>query len=108
EADDALVKRGLARLHETLEGLVTKGRLEARAREAVLARMAGTTRLEDLKSSPLAAEAMTEKQALKNETFAKLARICSPTTILASNTSSCNVTAMAAATQRPALVLGLH
>ena len=108
EADDALVKRGLARLHETLEGLVTKGRLEARAKDAALARIAGTTRLEDLKSSDLVVEAMTENQALKNETFAKLDRICPPTTILASNTSSCNVTAMAAATRRPALVLGLH
>jgi 3-hydroxybutyryl-CoA dehydrogenase len=108
EADDALVKRGLGRLHETLEGLVSKGRLEARAQEAALARIAGTTRLEDLKSSDLVVEAMTENQALKNETFAKLDRICPPTTILASNTSSCNVTAMAAATRRPALVLGLH
>jgi 3-hydroxybutyryl-CoA dehydrogenase len=108
EADDALVKRGLARLHETLEGLVTKGRLEPRAKEAALARIAGTTRLEDLKSSDLVVEAMTENQMLKNETFAKLDRICPPTTILASNTSSCNVTAMAAATRRPALVLGLH
>jgi 3-hydroxybutyryl-CoA dehydrogenase len=108
EADDALVKRGLGRLHETLEGLVSKGRLEARAKEAALARIAGTTRLEDLKSSDLVVEAMTENQALKNETFAKLDRICPPPTILASNTSSCNVTAMAAATRRPALVLGLH
>src|SRR3989442_12948819 len=51
---------------------------------------------------------MTENQPLKNETFAKLDRICPPSTILASNTSSCNVTAMAAATRRPGLVLGLH
>jgi 3-hydroxybutyryl-CoA dehydrogenase len=108
EADDALVKRGLARLHETFEGLVTKGRLDARAKDAALARIAGTTRLEDLKSSDLVIEAMTESQTLKNETFAKLDRICPPATILASNTSSCNVTAMAAATRRPALVLGLH
>jgi 3-hydroxybutyryl-CoA dehydrogenase len=108
EADDALVKRGLARLHETLEGLVTKGRLDARAKDAALARIAGTTRLEDLKSSDLVIEAMTENQTLKNETFAKLDRICPSATILASNTSSCNVTAMAAATRRPALVLGLH
>src|SRR5256884_9756006 len=51
---------------------------------------------------------MTENQALKNETFAKLHKICAPHAILASNTSSCNVTAMAAATGRPAQVLGLH
>ena len=108
EADDALVKRGLMRLSETLEGLVKRGKMEARDRDAAVGRIAGTTRLEDLKSSDLVVEAMTENQALKNETFAKLDRICPPTTILASNTSSCNVTAMAAATKRPGQVLGLH
>jgi len=108
EADDELVKRGLGRLHETLEGLVSKGKLDAKARDAIQARVAGTTRLEDLKSCDLVIEAMTENQPLKNETFAKLDRICPPSTILASNTSSCNVTAMAAATRRPGLVLGLH
>src|SRR3989454_2059309 len=51
---------------------------------------------------------MTEHQALKNETFAKLDRIAAPHAILASNTSSCNVTAMAAATRRSGQVLGLH
>jgi 3-hydroxybutyryl-CoA dehydrogenase len=108
EADDQLVKRGLTRLHETLEGLVKRGKLEARDRDGAVARIAGTTRLEDLKSSDLVVEAMTENQTLKNETFAKLDRICPPSTILASNTSSCNVTAMAAATKRPGQVLGLH
>jgi 3-hydroxybutyryl-CoA dehydrogenase len=108
EADAQLVKRGLTRLHETLEGLVKRGKIEERDRDAAVGRIAGTTRLEDLKSSDLVVEAMTENQALKNETFAKLDRICPPTTILASNTSSCNVTAMAAATKRPGQVLGLH
>jgi len=108
EADDELVKRGLMRLHETLEGLVKRGKIEARDRDAAVGRIAGTTRLEDLKSSDLVVEAMTENQALKNETFAKLDRICPPATVLASNTSSCNVTAMAAATKRPGQVLGLH
>jgi len=108
EANDELVKQGLGRLHETLEGLVGKGKLDAKARDATQARIAGTTRLEDLKSCDLVIEAMTENQPMKNETFAKLDRICPPSTILASNTSSCNVTAMAAATRRPGLVLGLH
>src|SRR5574341_1819509 len=108
EANDALVTRGLARLRETLEGLVAKGKLDAKTRDDALARIAGTTRLEDLKSCDLVVEAMTENQALKNETFAKLDRICPPHAILATNTSSCNVTAMAAATKRPGQVLGLH
>src|SRR6266478_1782005 len=108
EANDELVKRGLERLRQTLEGLVAKGKLEAKAKDETLGRIAGTTRLEELKASDLVVEAMTENQVLKNETFARLDRICPPHAILASNTSSCNVTAMAAATKRPDQVLGLH
>jgi 3-hydroxybutyryl-CoA dehydrogenase len=108
EASDELVGRGLGRLRETLEGLAAKGKLDARAKDEALARIAGTTRLDDLKGSDLVVEAMTENQQLKNETFAKLDRICPPHALLATNTSSCNVTAMAAATRRPGQVLGLH
>src|SRR5262249_35854293 len=60
------------------------------------------------KTCDIVVEAITENQQVKNETFAALDRICPPATILASNTSSCNVTAMAAATKRPGQVLGLH
>jgi len=108
EANDELVKRGLARLRETLEGLVAKGKLDAKAKDDALARIAGTTRLDDLKTCDLVVEAMTENQALKNETFAKLDRICPSHALLVTNTSSCNVTGMAAATKRPGQVLGLH
>src|ERR671935_112455 len=71
EANDELVKRGLERLRQTLEGLVAKGKLEARAKDETLGRIAGTTRLEDLKASDLVIEAMTENEAL---TLARLAR----------------------------------
>ena len=108
EANDELVARGLGRLRETLEGLAARGKLDARAKDETLGRIAGTPRLEDLKACDLVIEAMTENQALKNETFAKLDRICPPHALLASNTSSCNVTAMAAATTRPGQVLGMH
>jgi 3-hydroxybutyryl-CoA dehydrogenase len=108
EANDDLLQRGLSRLRQTLDGLVERGRLEATARDATVARLTGSTRLEDLASCDLVVEAITENQALKNETFAKLDRICAPAALLATNTSSCNVTAMAAATKRPGQVVGLH
>ena len=108
EASDELVRRGLGRLRETLDGLAARGKLDARAKDEALDRIAGTPRLEDLKACDLVIEAMTENQPLKNETFAKLDAICPPHALLASNTSSCNVTAMAAATKRPGQVLGLH
>ncbi len=108
EANDALLERGLGGLRATLDGLVARGKLEARAKDDVLDRLRGTTRLEDLGGVDLVVEAITENQPAKNETFARLDRICPPHAILASNTSSCNVTAMAAATKRPDQVLGLH
>lgn len=108
EANEELVRRGLTRLRETLDGLAAKGKLDATARDATLARIAGSARLEDVKACDIVVEAMTENQALKNETFAKLDTICAPSAILATNTSSCNVTAIAAATEHPGRVLGLH
>jgi 3-hydroxybutyryl-CoA dehydrogenase len=108
EANQEFLDRGLGGLRTTLEGLVARGKLEATAKEATLGRITGGVGLEHLKDCDLVIEAITENQALKNETFAKLDRVCAADAILASNTSSCNVTAMAAATKRPARVLGLH
>jgi 3-hydroxybutyryl-CoA dehydrogenase len=108
EATPELLDRGLGNLRTTLEGLVARSKLEATARDATLGRITGTARVEDLKDCDLVIEAITENQALKNETFARLDRICPAHAILASNTSSCNVTGMAAATKRPGRVLGLH
>ena len=108
EANDALLERGLGGLRATLDGLVARGKLEARAKDEIISHVRGTVRLEDLSEVDLVVEAITENQPIKNETFARLDRICPPHAILASNTSSCNVTALAAATKRPSLVLGLH
>jgi 3-hydroxybutyryl-CoA dehydrogenase len=108
EANDAFLERGLGGLRSTLEGLVARGKLDTRAKDDILGRLTGTTRLDELAGVDLVIEAITENQPLKNETFARLDRICASHTILASNTSSCNVTGMAAATKRPQQVLGLH
>ncbi len=108
EANQELLDKGLGGLRKTLEGLVTKAKLAAGEKDAILSRISGATRLEDLGTCDLVVEAITENQQLKNETFARLDRICPPHAILASNTSSCNITAMAAATKRPGRVLGLH
>jgi len=108
EADQQLLDRGLAGLKASLDALVAKAKINQKARDDAVARLTGSTRLEELKGCDLVIEAITENQALKNETFAKLDRISPPHALLASNTSSCNITAMAAATRRPGQVLGLH
>jgi 3-hydroxybutyryl-CoA dehydrogenase len=108
EATQELLDRGLGGMRRSLDGLVAKAKLDERGRDDILGRIKGAVGLEALRDCDLVIEAITENQPLKNETFAKLDRICPPQTLLASNTSSCNVTAMAAATKRPAQVLGLH
>ena len=108
EATRELLDRGLGGISKALDGLVARGKMEAATKGEILGRLQGATRLEDLKGCDLVIEAITENQPLKNETFAKLDAICPPHAILATNTSSCNITAMAAATKRPGQVLGLH
>lgn len=108
EANEGLLDKGLSGIRKTLDGLVAKTKLDAQEKDAILGRITGGTRLEDLKACDIVVEAISENQSLKNETFAKLDRICPPHVVLASNTSSCNITAMAAATKRPGQVLGLH
>ena len=108
EANQELLDRGLGGIKRTLEALVARAKLEERAKDDALGRLKGATSFDALKDVDLVIEAITENQPLKNETFAKLDAICPPHALLASNTSSCNVTAMAAATKRPGQVLGLH
>ena len=108
EANRELLDRGLASIRRNLDGLVEKGRLEASQRDAAWGRLTGTLRLEDLREADLVIEAITENAALKKETFARLDQVCPPHALLASNTSSCTVTELAAATTRPGQVLGLH
>jgi 3-hydroxybutyryl-CoA dehydrogenase len=108
EATRELLDKGLGGIRKNLEALVAKAKLDERNRQDTLGRLKGATELDALKDCDLVIEAITENQALKNETFAKLDRICPAHALLASNTSSCNVTAMAAATRRPGQVLGLH
>jgi 3-hydroxybutyryl-CoA dehydrogenase len=108
EATQPLLDRGLGTIKSNLEALVAKAKIDQSARDQILGRLNGAIRLEELKGCDIVIEAMTENQALKNETFAKLDALCPSGALLASNTSSCNVTAMAAATKRPGQVVGLH
>jgi 3-hydroxybutyryl-CoA dehydrogenase len=108
EADQALLDRGLQGIHRSLDGLVDKGRVSPEQRAAARSRLSGSLRLEDLGGVDFVIEAITENPAIKKETFARLDRICPSHAILASNTSSCTITELAAATKRPAQVLGTH
>ena len=67
-----------------------------------------TTSLEDLADCDLVVEAIVEELDAKRELFAELERICRPDAVLATNTSALSVTEIAAATERPERVVGMH
>ncbi len=108
EVDEAAAERGRGAIGKSLERAVSKGKLAAEDRAAILGRIELTTALEDLKGADIVIEAVTEDLAVKNEMFAVLDGVCGPETIFASNTSSLTIADMAAATSRPDRVVGLH
>ncbi|MFL5448090.1 MAG: 3-hydroxyacyl-CoA dehydrogenase family protein, partial [Gemmatimonadales bacterium] len=103
-----LLERGRAGIQKSMGKLVEKGKLLAADRDAASARLSFTTEMADLKDCDIVIEAVTEDLALKNELWRELDRLCPPSTIFASNTSSLTIAAMAAATQRPDRFVGLH
>ncbi len=102
------VERGLGTIGTGLQRRVDKGRMDAATRDAVLARITPTTDRAALAPATVVIEAAPEDLALKQELFAALDTICGPEAILASNTSSLPITALAAATAHPGRVAGMH
>ena len=85
-----------------------RGRWSAAEAEAAAARLRAAPRLEDLAGCELVIEAAPEDLELKRELFARLAEVCGAEAILATNTSSLSVTAIAAGVERPERVCGMH
>ena len=108
ELTDELADRGRATIAHYLDRGVEKGRLTAGDRDAALARLALTTDLADLAGCDLVIEAVLEELELKREVFAELDRLTRPDAILATNTSALSVAEIAAATQHPERVVGMH
>ena len=108
EITEDLVQKGRGNIEKSLARAVDKGKLGADERSAVLGRVHTATDLEALKDCDIIIEAVTEDLQLKNDMFRTLDRVCPQHTIFASNTSSLTIAEMAAATQRPDRVVGLH
>jgi len=102
------IDAGIGRVQNFLKSSRERGRITAEQEQETLDRFRTTTRLEDCKDAQLVIEAAPEKLELKREIFQQLDAICAPETLLASNTSSFNITAIAAATRQQERVLGLH
>ncbi|HET7151852.1 MAG TPA: 3-hydroxybutyryl-CoA dehydrogenase [Candidatus Acidoferrum sp.] len=108
EVSAELVDKGLKGIERNLSRLVEKGMITEAAKGEIRGRLKGTTSIEDLKNSDLIIEAIIEQLPAKRELFAALDKICPPSTIFASNTSSLTITEIATATKRPQRFVGLH
>jgi 3-hydroxybutyryl-CoA dehydrogenase len=93
---------------KSLEKAVQRGKLDAADRDAALARLTVSTRLDDLADADLVVEAVVEELDVKQALFENLDEICRPGAILATTTSSLPVVECAVATKRPGDVVGLH
>jgi len=104
----AYAERGLEKIGETFQRSVDKQRIDRAEAEAALARITPTADLNALSAARIAIEAAPEDVDLKRDLFAQLDRICPPESILASNTSSLSIAALAGATRRADRVAGMH
>ena len=95
-------------LERSLDKAVARGKLDAADRDAALARVSGTTHLDDMADRDLVVEAVVEDLAVKTVLFEALDEICKTGAIIATTTSSLAVVDLAAATKYPADVVGLH
>ena len=104
---DAL-DRGLATLRKNYESPVKKGKLKPEKYEQRMSLLSTTLSYDDLKDADLVIEAVFEELGVKEQVFKSLDRVMKPGAILASNTSTLDLNKIAAFTQRPADVVGLH
>jgi 3-hydroxybutyryl-CoA dehydrogenase len=102
------VDKGLATIERSLGKLVAKGRLSQEDADAALSRLSTGIDRTLCANVDLVVEAIPEIPDLKFSTFAELDQICKASTILASNTSSISINEIAAATNRPSQVIGMH
>ena len=108
DINDDIIKASEARLNKGLDKLVAKGKMDEAGKKAITDKMTFTTDLAAAADADLVVEAAIEKLEIKKSIFAELDKICKPETILATNTSSISITAIAAATQRPDKFIGMH
>ena len=108
DVEQRFLDRGLDTIAKNLEREVSKNKITAEQRAQALARIAPGVGRGALAQCDFVVEAATEKLDIKAELFRELDRICRPEIILATNTSSISITKLAALTQRPEKVIGMH
>jgi 3-hydroxybutyryl-CoA dehydrogenase len=102
------IERGMATITKILARSVEKAKMTDDEKDAVLGRIKTSTEMQDMSAVDFVVEAATENEALKFQIFNGLDEICKPGVILATNTSSIPIGRIAAQTQRPEKVIGMH
>ncbi|MAX34561.1 MAG: 3-hydroxybutyryl-CoA dehydrogenase [Euryarchaeota archaeon] len=105
---EEFVDKGIATIEKSLAKLVSKERMTQTDADAARSRISGATDRTAAADADLVVEAIPEIPELKFSTFAELDQICKEGAILASNTSSISINEIAAATNRPNRVIGMH
>lgn len=105
---EEIIKASEARLNKSLDKLIAKEKLDDAGKKVITDKMSFTTELSAAKDADLVIEAAIENLEIKKSIFAELDSLCKPETILASNTSSISITAIAAATKRADRFIGMH
>jgi 3-hydroxybutyryl-CoA dehydrogenase len=108
EAEQQFIDKGFGGIRKSLDKFVEKQRMTAENRDATVARLKGTTNLEDLADCDIVIEAIVENVELKRTVYGELDRIVKKDAIFASNTSSLTITELSMATSRPGRFVGLH
>ncbi|OOE14765.1 3-hydroxybutyryl-CoA dehydrogenase [Fictibacillus arsenicus] len=105
---DEFVEKGFGNIQKNLNRQVEKGRMEESEKETILSRLTTSVSLENASKADLVIEAVVENMDVKTQLFKMLDQYAPDHTILASNTSSLPITEIAAATERPEKVIGMH
>ncbi|MFN6964777.1 MAG: 3-hydroxybutyryl-CoA dehydrogenase [Pyrinomonadaceae bacterium] len=108
DISEDLVGRGVANISKSLDRFVKKETITEEKKGEILGRIKTTTSLDDLAGCSLVVEAATENFEIKRSIFQKVDAVTGPDAILASNTSSISITKIAAVTNRPDKVIGMH
>jgi 3-hydroxybutyryl-CoA dehydrogenase len=108
EINDQVLNKGIKSIEAVLGRSVDKGKISQQDKDAVLARIKGTTNMADFSACDLVIEAAPEEMELKKSVFAQLDKICPKHAILATNTSVLSIADIGSATERPDQVVGTH
>ncbi len=105
---EGATQKGIDNTARGLDKLVQRGRMTQQQRDELIARISPVTNIEDLAAATLFIEAIVERLDVKQQLFQQLEDIASDEAIMATNTSSISVTAIAAGLKRPERLLGMH